>query len=104
LEVGNWLSALELPAERFPLINSTKSMIGHALGAAGAVECIATVLQLHEGFVHPSINSEDLHPDIVKIAASIPREAKNKAIQVAAKSSFGFGDVNSCVIFKKWAG
>jgi 3-oxoacyl-(acyl-carrier-protein) synthase len=104
LEVGNWLSALELPAERFPVINSTKSMIGHALGAAGAVECIATILQMHEGFIHPSLNSEDLHPDIEKIAASIPHEALNKSIHVAAKSSFGFGDVNSCVVFRKWAG
>jgi 3-oxoacyl-(acyl-carrier-protein) synthase len=104
MEVANWLAALELPAERFPTINSTKSMIGHALGAAGAVECIATILQMHESFAHPSLNSEDLHPEIEKIAASIPREARSKAIQIAAKSSFGFGDVNSCVIFKKWTG
>lgn len=102
MEIANWQSALELPWERFPLINSTKSMIGHALGAAGAIESIATVLQLHEGFVHPSLNSEDVHPDIQRVTTSIPRAAQNKAIRVAAKSSFGFGDVNSCVIFKKW--
>ncbi len=103
LEVANWQSALELPADKFPLINSTKSMIGHALGAAGALEAIATVLQLSQGFVHPSLNSEDLHPDIVSIAASIPQKAIERNIQVAAKSSFGFGDVNSCVVFRKWA-
>ncbi len=102
LEVANWLSALELPAAKMPLINSTKSMIGHALGAAGALESIATVLQLHQGFVHPSLNSEDLHEDIQAIAASIPQKAIQRNIKIAAKSSFGFGDVNSCVVFKKW--
>ncbi|MCX6129413.1 MAG: beta-ketoacyl-[acyl-carrier-protein] synthase family protein [Proteobacteria bacterium] len=102
MEIANWLSALEVPAAQFPLINSTKSMIGHALGAAGALESIATVLQLHEGFVHPSLNSSDLHPEIQPIAASIPQTVLKKPIQIAAKSSFGFGDVNSCVVFKKW--
>ena len=102
MEVANWLSVLELPAEKFPLINSTKSMIGHALGAAGALESIATVLQLHQGFVHPSLNCQDLHPEIQAISASIPQTLLEKPIHIAAKSSFGFGDVNSCVIFKKW--
>ena len=57
-----------------PPITSTKSMIGHALGAAGAIESVASVLMLHGGFVHASINCEDVHPEIAPYAASIPHE------------------------------
>lgn len=102
LEVRNWKEALELPTEAFPLINSTKSMIGHALGAAGAIECVATLLQMHHGFVHGSLNCEDLHPDIAPYEKSIVHKSKSHAIEIAAKASFGFGDVNSCIIFRKW--
>jgi 3-oxoacyl-(acyl-carrier-protein) synthase len=101
-EIGNWSAALELPAERFPYINSTKSMIGHALGAAGGIECVATVLQLARGFVHPSLNSEDFHEELKPFERAVPRRALSVDLDIAAKASFGFGDVNSCVIFKKW--
>src|SRR5450759_3400635 len=60
-EVHNWAAALGRRPADFPYINSTKSMIGHCLGAAGAIECVAVVLQLYKGFIHPSINCEDLH-------------------------------------------
>lgn len=101
-EVGNWAKALEVSPEKFPKINSTKSMIGHGLGAAGALECIATILQLHEGFIHGSLNCEDLHPEIEPFKNSVVRETVAAPISIAAKASFGFGDVNSCIIFKKW--
>lgn len=101
-EVKNWSEALERVGKDFPLINSTKSMIGHGLGAAGSIECVATVLQLYEGFVHPSINCEDLNPEIEKLAGlKVVREAREENLNVVAKASFGFGDVNSCVIFGK---
>lgn len=102
-EVASWAKALNCTPENFPVITSTKSMIGHGLGAAGAIESVATVLMLHGGFVHPSINCEDVHPEIAPYAASIPhtlREMPNLRIMI--KAGFGFGDVNSCAVFKKW--
>ncbi|MHB8909639.1 MAG: beta-ketoacyl-[acyl-carrier-protein] synthase family protein [Syntrophales bacterium] len=105
VEVKNWSVALGRGPEDFPYINSTKSMVGHCLGAAGAIECVATVLQLHRGFIHPSINCEDLHPEIVPFAKSVPHAAvESPDLNVVAKAGFGFGDVNSCLIFRKWQG
>lgn len=103
LEVRNWSEALERGPQNFPLINASKSMIGHALGAAGAIESIATLLQMEHGFVHGSRNCEDFHPDIREFAGRVPQETRNATIQIAAKASFGFGDVNSCIIFRKWS-
>jgi 3-oxoacyl-(acyl-carrier-protein) synthase len=99
-EVENLLQGLRLSPEKLPWINSTKSMIGHTLGAAGTIECVATVLQLYQGFVHPSLNCEDLHPRITPIAKSIPHETIETPLRAALKTSFGFGDVNACIIFK----
>jgi len=102
-EVKNWSEALGRGPDDFPYINSTKSMIGHCLGAAGAMECVAVVLQLNKGFVHPSINCEDIHPDLAAFADKIPQKFIEKPdIKIIAKAGFGFGDVNSCLIFKKW--
>ncbi len=102
LEIRNWSEALERGPGRFPVINSTKSMIGHALGAAGAIEAVATLLQLHHGFVHPSLNCGDFHSEIKGFETHVPKTSRDFPISIAAKASFGFGDVNSCVIFKKW--
>lgn len=105
VEVQNWSAALGRGPENFPYINSTKSLVGHCLGGAGAIECVAAVLQLYRGFVHPSLNCEDLHPDIVPFARSIPHTAVEcPDLKVVAKAGFGFGDVNSCLIFRKWEG
>lgn len=102
IEVRNWAAALDLPAERFPWINSTKSLVGHALGAAGALEAVAVVLQLARGFVHGSINCEDLHPDLAPWAASVPHQTIDEAPRIVAKASFGFGDVNGCLVMRRW--
>jgi 3-oxoacyl-(acyl-carrier-protein) synthase len=104
LEVGTWQRALGRTPETFPWINSTKSLIGHGLGAAGGIEAVAVVLQIHKGFVHGSINCEDVHPDIAPFAAHIPHETIEFAPRVVAKASFGFGDVNGCLIFGKYDG
>lgn len=101
-EVQSWQAALEIDAEALPWINSTKSLIGHALGAAGGIECVASVLQLYRGFVHGSLNCEDLHPDLMPYRQSIPAETVDAEVKILAKASFGFGDVNGCVIFRKW--
>jgi 3-oxoacyl-(acyl-carrier-protein) synthase len=102
-EVHAWSAALELPPSKMPLIQATKSLIGHALGAAGGIECVATVLQLYEGFVHPSINCEDLHPALTEFADRIPHDMMPMPdLKVIAKASFGFGDVNACIVFRKF--
>ncbi len=78
-------------------------MIGHCLGAAGAIETAAAVLELYKGFVHPSVNCEDLHPDIEPFGNRIPQECMDyPELTTIAKASFGFGDVNSCLIIKKY--
>ncbi len=102
MEVANWAAALDLPADRFPAIHSTKSMIGHGLGAAGALESVACVLMLRDGFLHPSLNCDDVHPDIEPFAASIPHEAWTRPdLRTIIKSGFGFGDVNACVVYRR---
>jgi 3-oxoacyl-(acyl-carrier-protein) synthase len=102
-EVRSWAAALERTPETLPPITSTKSMIGHALGAAGGIECVATVLMVHGGFVHPSINCEDVHPEIEPYAGSIPHALRElPGLRVGIKAGFGFGDVNACVVFRKW--
>jgi 3-oxoacyl-(acyl-carrier-protein) synthase len=102
-EVKGWSQALGRGPEAFPWINSTKSLIGHCLGAAGAIECVAVVLQLYRGFLHPSVNCEDIHPEIEPFTDRIPRACMERpGLKVIAKAGFGFGDVNSCLIFRKW--
>jgi 3-oxoacyl-(acyl-carrier-protein) synthase len=102
-EVEAWAAALEREPGSLPPITSTKSMIGHALGAAGAIESVACVLMLRGGYVHPSLNCEDVHPRIEPHAASIPHEARSvPGLTTIVKSSFGFGDVNACVVYRKW--
>lgn len=103
-EVAAWADALEATPETFPVINSTKSMIGHGLGAAGALESVACILMLRGGFAHPSLNCEDVHPRIEPWASSIPHETREMpGLRTIIKSGFGFGDVNACVIFRRWA-
>jgi 3-oxoacyl-(acyl-carrier-protein) synthase len=101
-EISNLMAALERTPETFPVINSTKSMIGHTLGASGAIESVATVLQVKGGFVHPSINCEDLHKDLLGIRSRIPAVCTTAKLSTVLKVSFGFGDVNACIIFKNW--
>jgi 3-oxoacyl-(acyl-carrier-protein) synthase len=102
-EVKNWSAALEREPGDFPYINSTKSLIGHCLGAAGAIESVAVVLQLYKKFLHPSVNCEDIHPDIAEFKDKIPQKCMDyPELKTIAKAGFGFGDVNSCLIFKKW--
>jgi len=102
-EVASWAAALDVAPPDLPPITSTKSMIGHALGAAGAIESIACVVMLRGGFIHPSINCEDVHPEIEPYAASIPHRVREAPdLDVVVKAGFGFGDVNACAVFRKW--
>ncbi len=86
-------------AERLA-ISSTKSMTGHLLGAAGAVEAIACIQTLQTGWVHPTINYE--HPDPQCDLDYVPNQARKLDPQVALSNSFGFGGHNGCAIFRRW--
>lgn len=79
-------------------INSTKSMIGHCLGAAGGMEAIATVKAIQTGMLHPTINVEDPEPELGDIDI-IPNTAKAHTVTAAISNSFGFGGHNSSIIF-----
>jgi 3-oxoacyl-(acyl-carrier-protein) synthase len=103
LEVASWAAALERGPGELPPLTATKSLIGHALGAAGGIESVATVLMLRGGFAHASINSEDPHPDLLAHAGSIPHETRELGgARLAIKAGFGFGDVNACLLFRRW--
>ncbi|WP_333625014.1 beta-ketoacyl-[acyl-carrier-protein] synthase family protein [Sphingobacterium siyangense] len=103
-EIENWTEALGRKGKDFPLINSLKGMTGHCLSAAGSIECVATVLQLYHGFVFGNSNCTDLHPEIAAMIdpSRIPLHQVDVKPYIIAKASFGFGDVNACLIFKKF--
>ncbi|RMA64273.1 beta-ketoacyl-[acyl-carrier-protein] synthase family protein [Ulvibacter antarcticus] len=103
LEIENWCEALGRRGTNFPFINSLKAMTGHCLAGSGSVEAVSTILQMRHSFVFPNVNCEDLHPEITKLIDTecIPLSCIKADINIAVKASFGFGDVNACVIFKK---
>ena len=103
LEIENWCKALKREGQDFPYINSLKGMIGHCLAASGSIETVSTILQMHHGFVFPNVNCEDLHPEIATLIAPerVPTKEFKTTLNIAVKASFGFGDVNACVIFRK---
>ncbi len=82
-------------------LNSTKSMTGHTLGAAGAVESIATVLAIYHGIVPPTINYE--HPDPDCDLNYTTNEAEVRDVVYGLNNAFGFGGHNTTVVFKKFA-
>ena len=82
-------------------LNSTKSMTGHLLGAAGAVEAIASVLTITNGIVPPTINFETPDENIDQKLNFTFNKAQKRDIKVAMSNTFGFGGHNACVVFKK---
>ncbi len=88
-------------ASRVP-VSSTKSMIGHLMGAAGAVEAIACIKSLETGVVHPTINYET--PDPECDLDYVPNKARETHPRTALSNSFGFGGHNATVIFCRWEG
>jgi 3-oxoacyl-(acyl-carrier-protein) synthase len=81
-------------------------MTGHCLSGSGSIECVSAVLQLYEDFLFPNLNCEDLHPRITDCIdqQSIPQKLIRKELNILAKASFGFGDINACILFKKYKG
>jgi len=83
-------------------VSSTKSMLGHTMGAAGAVETIVTALALQQGIIPPTINLDNPDPDCD--LDYVPWKPRQVDIQVAIKNAFGFGGQNACVVLKRWNG
>ncbi|WP_289062653.1 beta-ketoacyl-[acyl-carrier-protein] synthase family protein [uncultured Zobellia sp.] len=104
LEIANWSAALERSGSDFSFINSFKGMFGHCLSAAGSIECVAALLQFNTSQTFGNVNCTDLHPEITDLIAPdcIPQKTIPHQPTVLAKASFGFGDVNACVIFKRF--
>jgi 3-oxoacyl-[acyl-carrier-protein] synthase II len=83
-------------------INSTKSMTGHLLGAAGAIEAIASILAMQKGIVPPTINHTTVDENIDPSLNLTLNKAQKRDIKVAMSNTFGFGGHNACVLFKKF--
>ncbi len=83
-------------------VSSTKSMIGHLLGAAGGVEAIFSILGIYSDVVPPTINLD--HPDPECDLDYVPHKARHMNVEVAMSNSFGFGGTNACLLFKKYRG
>jgi 3-oxoacyl-[acyl-carrier-protein] synthase II len=81
-------------------ISSTKSMTGHTLGAAGAVEAVISVMAIQTGILPPTINLH--HPDPACDLDYVPNEARRAAVNVAMSNSMGFGGHNTCLLFKRY--
>ncbi|MDP6479467.1 MAG: beta-ketoacyl-ACP synthase II [Phycisphaerales bacterium] len=81
-------------------ISSTKSMTGHALGAAGGIESVASVLALHHGVLPPTINLDN--PDEGMDLDFVPHVAREKQVDVVINNTFGFGGHNVSLVFKRW--
>ncbi len=105
-EILNWSAALDRKGANFPYVSALKSMTGHCLSGSGSIECVSAVLQLYEDFLFPNLNCEDLHPRITDCIdqQSIPQKLIRKELNILAKASFGFGDINACILFKKYKG
>ncbi len=82
------------------LISATKSMTGHLLGAAGAIEAIATILSIRNSIVHPTINNENPDPEIT--IDFVPNKARKADIRVAISNTFGFGGHNASLCFSRY--
>lgn len=104
LEIENWTLALGRKGADFPYINSLKSLTGHCLSASGSIECVASILQVYEDFIFPNRNCEDLNLEITKLInqTKIPQSLIRKKVTTLIKASFGFGDVNACIILRKY--
>jgi 3-oxoacyl-(acyl-carrier-protein) synthase len=95
VEVAAIKAALGARAYQVP-VNSTKSMIGHCLTSAGIVELVATILQVENHTVHPTINQEE--PDPALGLDFVPNVSRPHRIEFAISNAFGFGGLNSCVV------
>ncbi len=85
-----------------PVISATKSMTGHLLGAAGAIEGLLSVLSIRDNVIPPTINTESIAPEIPKNIDIVLGDARETTVNTAMSNNFGFGGHNAIVIFKKF--
>src|SRR5262249_51928650 len=81
------------------VVGATKSLVGHTLGAAGAIGAVACALSLETGLVHPTLNCDDLDP-----ACSLPgisAKVQQRRLEVGVVNAFGFGGNNACVVLRR---
>ncbi len=96
------LSSLRAGTNKTLTVSATKSMTGHLLGAAGAIEAIATVKAIQENLIPPTINIEELSDEIPEGIEVVANTAMQKEVNYAMSNTFGFGGHNAIVIMKKW--
>lgn len=99
-DIGELTAVKELFGENPVSMSSTKSMTGHLLGAAGAVEAIFCVLAIRDGIVPPTINLDDPVDEVGNFDL-VPNKAKQRKVDVAISNSFGFGGTNASLLLKK---
>ena len=104
-DVGEALAVKRLFGDdiKYVSMSSTKSAIGHLLGAAGAVEAVYTVKAIEEQICPPTLNLHDVEEEVADMDL-VPLKPKKKAIKAAMSNSFGFGGTNSSLVFKKYEG
>ena len=105
IEYKNWVEAFRSFGIDLPIVQASKSLFGHGLGAAGPIEICTVLNQFEKGYIHPNINCEDLHPTIAEYTDGsnlLNQTIEQNELNCAIKASFGFGDVNSCIILKKY--
>ena len=81
-------------------ISSTKSMVGHAIGASGTIEAIACILAIRDGIIPPTINYE--YPDPECDLDYVPNIARKQIVNIALSNSFGLGGPNACLVIKRY--
>jgi 3-oxoacyl-[acyl-carrier-protein] synthase-1 len=91
----------EVFGKNFPPVNSTKSLTGHSLGAAGVHEAIYTILQMQSGFIAESANIEELDPELGD-APIVRKRIDNAKVECAMSNSFGFGGTNASLVFQRY--
>jgi 3-oxoacyl-[acyl-carrier-protein] synthase II len=96
------LSSLRSGTDKTLTVSATKSMTGHLLGAAGAIEAIATIKAIQEDTIPPTINIEALSEEIPEGIEVVANKAKHKEVNYAMSNTFGFGGHNAIVVMKKW--
>jgi 3-oxoacyl-[acyl-carrier-protein] synthase II len=82
-------------------MSSTKSSIGHLLGAAGAVEAIFSILAIRDRLVPPTINLDN--PSVETAIDLVPHKARERDVDIALSNSFGFGGTNASLVFRRFA-
>jgi len=91
----------EVFGDKFPPVNSTKSLTGHSLGAAGVHEAIYSILQMKHGFIAESANIEEIDPEL-KDAPIVRKRIDNAKVETAMSNSFGFGGTNASLVFQRY--